>query len=122
MPRYLLVELDSNDSADRMRAQINAAEANGKGMRVIAMFSKTAKLCDCLVRSEKSVRGSKLGWWLCPSCHKPKPGSPQTLVNMLDDEGCPSKYREIMLSVRWVWNKAKDRVVTARSVPKNDWR
>jgi hypothetical protein len=122
MPRYLLIELDNNDSADRMRAQIDAAEANGRGMRVIAMFSKTAKLCVCEVRSTKSVRGSKLGWWLCPSCHKPKPGSPQTLTNMLDDEGCPSKYREIFLSLRWVWNKTKDRVVTARSVPENDWR
>lgn len=122
MPRYLLIEFDSNDAADRMRAQINAAEANGKNFRVVGMFSKTAKLCDCAVRSDKSLRGSKLGWWLCPTCHRPKPGSPQNLVNMLDDEGCPSKYREIFLSVRWVWNKAKDRVVTARSVPKEDWR
>jgi hypothetical protein len=122
MPRYLLVEVDSNDSADRMRAQINAAEEAGKGMRVVAMFSKTAKLCDCTVRQEKSIRGSKLGWWLCPACHKPKPGSPQTLSNMLDDEGCPAKYREIFLSVRWVWDEAKRRVKTVRSVPENDWR
>ena len=122
MPRYLLIELDSNDSADRMRAQIDAAEANGKGMRVIAMFSKTAKVCECEVRHDRSVRGSKLGWWLCPSCHRPKSGGPQTLTNMLDDEGCPAKYREIFLSVRWVWDKATGKVRTARSVPKEDWR
>ena len=67
--RDLGVLLDSNAAADRMRAQIDAAEANGKGMRVIAMFSKTAKVCECEVRQEKSIRGSKLGWWLCPICH-----------------------------------------------------
>lgn len=122
MPRYLLVEFDSNDAADRMRAQIDAAEAKGKGFRVIGMFSKTAKLCDCEVRQKGSIRGSKLGWWLCPTCHKPKPGSPQTLSNMLDDEGCPSQYKEIFLSVRWVWDKVTGRVATVRSVPKNEWR
>jgi len=41
---------------------------------------------------------------------------------MLDDEGCPAKYREIFLSVRWVWDKVTGRVATARSVPENDWR
>src|SRR5690242_14394084 len=65
MPRYLLIELDSNDSADRMRAQIDTAEAAGKGMRVVAMFSKPAALCECQVRSKKSARGAKFGWWLC---------------------------------------------------------
>lgn len=122
MPRYLLVEIDSNDSADRMRAQIDTATAAGKGIRVIGMFAKTAKLCKCEVKSTKSVRGSKLGWWLCPTCHRPQPGGPQTLSNMLDDGGCPAKYREIFLSVRWVWDKVTNRVTTARSVSKNDWR
>lgn len=121
MPRYLLVEIDSNDSADRMRAQIDAAEANGKGMRVVAMFSKTAKLCDCEVRQEKSIRGSKLGWYLCPICHKPKSGATQNLSNMLDDEGTPAKYKEIFLSVRWI-RGLTGKVLTARSVPKVDWR
>lgn len=122
MPRYLLIELDSNDSADRMRAQIDAATEAGKGMRVIAMFSKPARLCECLVRSQKSVRGAKFGWWLCPECRRPKSGSPQTLTNMLDDEDTPAKYREIFLSIRWVWDKVTGRVITARSLLKNEWR
>lgn len=122
MPRYLLVEVDNNETAQTLCARINAAGLAGKGMRVVGMFSKTAKLCDCEVRQEKSIRGSKLGWWLCPVCHKPKSGSPQLLTNMLDDEGCPAKYREIFLSVRWVWDKVTGRVVTARSVAEKDWR
>lgn len=122
MARYLLVELDNNDSADRMRAQIDAAELAGKGMRVVGMFSKPAALCGCPVRSEKSVRGAKFGWWLCPECRRPKSGSPQTLANMLDDEGCPSKYRELFLSIRWIADQVTGKIRTARSVPREDWR
>lgn len=122
MPRYLLVEFDSNASADRMRAQIDTAEAAGKGFRVVGMFAKTAKICRCEIRHNKSIRGSKLGWWLCPECHKPKSGSPQTLSNMLDDEDTPAKYREVFLSVRWVWDKVAGRVKTLRSVEEKDWR
>lgn len=122
MARYLLVELDGNDSADRMRAQIDTAEAAGKGMRVVAMFSKPAALCGCAIRSAKSVRGAKFGWWLCPECRRPKSGAPQTLVNMLDDEGCPSKYREIFLSIRWITDQVTGKIRTARSVPESDWR
>lgn len=118
MARYLLVEVDSNDSADRMRELIDTAN---KPMRVVAMFAKPAALCECEVRLEKSVRGSKFGWWLCPECRRPKQLSPQTLRNMLDDEGTPAKYREVFLSVRWV----KDfggKIRTALSVPKDAWK
>lgn len=121
MPRYLLVELDDNAAADRMRAQIDAATEAGKGMRVVGVFSKPSTLCGCETRSEKSVRGSKFGWWLCPECRRPKAGSPQTLANMLDDEETPSKYREIFLTVRWMKDLA-GKVRTARSVPRADWR
>lgn len=122
MARYLLIEFDDNDSADRMRAQIDSAEGNGKRFRVVGMFSRATKLCECATRSETSVRGSKYGWWLCPECRKPKKGSGQTLWNMLDDEGCPAKYLELAIHVRWVWDKTLDRVRTARSLPKDQWK
>jgi hypothetical protein len=118
MARYLLVELDNNDSADRMRAQIDNA---GKPMRVVAMFAKPGALCECEVTSAKSVRGAKFGWWLCAECRRPKSGGNQTLRNMLDDEGCPAKYREIFLSVRWIRDFA-GKIRTARSVPEVDWK
>lgn len=121
MARYLLIEFDDNDSADRMRAQINAAEANGKRFRVIGMFSKPGRLCDCSTRTTSSVRGAKFGWWLCPNCRRPKAGGPQTLKNMLDDPGTPSKYLDLFLSLRWFKNP-DDTVKTARSVPREDWK
>jgi len=122
MARYLLVELDNNDGADRMRAQIDAAELAGKGMRVVAMFSKPGALCGCEIRSTESVRGAKFGWWLCPQCRRPRSGSPQTLRNMLDDEGTPAKYLDLFLSVRWIKDKLTGKVRTARSLPEDEWR
>lgn len=122
MPRYLLIEVDSNASADRMRAQIDTAELAGKGMRVVAVFSKAAQVCECEVPAKHSVRGAKFGWWLCPQCRRPRSGSAQTLTNMMDDEETPAKYREIFLSVRWVLDKVTGKVKTARSVRKEDWR
>lgn len=118
MPRYLLIEVDNNDSADRMRELIDTAN---KPMRVVAMFAKPAALCGCEVRSDKSVRGSKFGWWLCPECRRPKSGAPQTMRNLLDHPDTPSKYLEIFVSVRWILDKVTGKIRTARSVPENDW-
>lgn len=118
MARYLLVEVDNNDSADRMRAQIDNAD---KPMRVVAMFAKPGALCECAVRSDKSVRGAKFGWWLCPECRRPKSGGSQTLRNLLDDEGTPAKYRDLFLCVRWI-KDLTGKIRTARSVPEADWK
>lgn len=120
MGRYLLIEFDDNDSADRMRAQIDTAHANGKQFRVVGMFSRPSTLCDCSTRSGKSVRGAKFGWWLCTECRKPKSGSSQTLGNMLDDEGTPAKYRDLFLALRWILRDGK--VTTAQSIRREDWR
>lgn len=122
MPRYLLVEIDDNAAADRMRAQIDTATEAGKGMRVLAVFSKPSTLCGCETRSERCVRGSKFGWWLCPECRRPKTGSPQNLKNMLDDPQTPAKYTELMLSVRWISDRVTGKILTALSLPRHDWR
>ncbi len=119
MARYVLVEVDNNATAERLCAQINNA-GEAKGMRVIALFSKATQMCDCVVPVDHSVLGSKLGWRLCPQCRKPKSGHGQTLWNMLDDPGTPSKYKNLCLVVRWVW---KDGLVkTVRSVAEKDWK
>lgn len=122
MARYLLIEFDDNASADALRAQIDDAEENGRRFRVVAMFSKATVLCTCPVRSDKLVHGAKFRWWLCPECRRPKSGSGQTLVNMLDDPGTPAKYLEIFLSVRWYWDEKLGRVRTARSLKKEQWK
>lgn len=120
MGRYLLVEFDDNDSANRMRAQIDAAEAKGRAFRVVGMYTKPSTLCECENRSGKSVKGAKFRWYLCESCRRPKPGSPQILPNILDDPETPAKYRDLSLPIRWF---NRNGVVTAaRSFLRKDWK
>ena len=121
MARYLLVEFDDNSTANALRAQIDSAEAAGKGFRVVGMFSKPTALCGCPTRSDRSVKGAKFGWWLCLECRRPKSGVEQTLWNMLDDEGTPAKYLEMHIGVRW-YKTEDDGVKTARSLPRGQWK
>lgn len=125
MARYILVEVDNNATAERLRAQIdNAGEA--KGMRVVGMFAKANALCECPKKPydpyqpELLTRGAKFGWWLCSDCHKPKNGGNQTLRNLLDAVGTPAKYREMLLSIKW--RREDDKIITVRSVPPENWR
>lgn len=119
MARYLLVEVDSNATADRMRAQLdNAGEA--KGIRVVGMFTKATQLCECAepVRSTigntiVDVRGAKRGWLICPRCAKPRSGAQQTLWNLLDVQlGTSMAYEVAHIGVAWVKNSLG--VVTTR--------
>jgi len=121
MGRYILVEVDDNATADRLRAQIDKV-GEAKGMRIVGLFSKASTLCECSIRSERSVRGAKLGWWVCPQCRRPKNNSGQNLWNMLDDDYTPAKYRSLMIAVRWTRNKLTGRVDTVRSVPREQWK
>lgn len=109
MARYILVEVDSNATADRMRAQIDNA-GEGKGIRVVGMFTKATKLCECttaavhpLHKSVITVRGAKFGWFLCPQCRLPKSGHSQTLYNMLDPrKGTSMAYKIAHIGVSWI--------------------
>lgn len=86
MARYLLIEFDDNDSADRMRAQIDTAEANGKNFRVAGMFTPPTRWCVCPesggYHKEEVVRGGKLGWWVHIACRRARKGTHQ-LTNLI---------------------------------------
>lgn len=95
MARYLVVELDDNAAADRMRAQIDAATEAGKGMRVAGMFAVPMTWCPC-PRPEgyhkgEVVRGSKLGWWVHKICRRARFGT-HDLVNLI--KPAERQYRE----------------------------
>lgn len=127
MARYLLIEVDSNSTADRLRAQIDSAGST-KGMRVVGMFRRPTQLCDCktierpnhLSTAPDTVLGDKFRWWICKVCRKPRAGMGQTLWNMLDevDEATgeytrkpDTRNRQIHLGVRWALDAA-GRVIT----------
>lgn len=122
MARYLLIEVDSNATADKLRAQIDSA-GEAKGMRVVAMFRRPTQLCDCGYHvpanyqntRPDSVLGDRFKWWICRQCRKPKAGLGQVLWNMLDEwdselEAYTRKpdmrTRQISLNVKWVLDAA----------------
>ncbi len=109
MPRYLLVEVDSNITADKLRHRLDSVE----GVHTVGMFTKPSQMCSCTNSPPTSVKGAKFGWWLCTICRMPKSGGSQTLWNVLDRKGTPTKYKCLALLVRWVWNE--DRVETKLS-------
>lgn len=85
--RYLLIEFDDEAAATLLRAQINAATKKGKRFRVIGLFARPGTPCYCVpVAGDRSKnrykRGSKLGWWLCTSCKRPRLGD-HDLVNLI---------------------------------------
>ncbi len=84
--RYLLIEFDDNTSADRLRAQIDAASAAGKGMRVAGLFGVPTVWCECPklggYHNHEVVRGGKMGWWVHRACRKARVGTHQ-LENLI---------------------------------------
>lgn len=78
--RYLLIEFDDDTAATNLREQINAATRKGKRFRVVGLFARPGRACECIispdVRSkDRVVRGGKFGWWLCTNCKKPRMGN-----------------------------------------------
>ncbi len=87
--RYLLVEFDDAESADRLRQQIDNATRSGKKFRVVGLFAKPqAPYCQCgketttKTQASSLKRGKKFGWWVCTQCKRPA-ASISGLVNLL---------------------------------------
>lgn len=111
MARYLLVQVDENDRAERLRVKLNAVE----GLLTIGMFAKPTLFCECEQDSGRSERYYKFGWWLCPQCRRPKKDTKQYgLVNLLDQPQPPVEYWNINLTIREPYQSPYER--TGRKV------
>ena len=88
MGTYLLIEFEDDSQAERLCAQINAATAKGKRFWVAGLFKKPMAFCKCTYdvtsyRRQKAIQGIKHGWWICPTCRRPRFGN-QTGNNQVD--------------------------------------
>lgn len=92
--RYLLVEFDSKEQAEKLMQQINAATRGGKPFRVVGLFAKPGPdFCRCgsdnwissRTRGGRTKRGPKFGWQVCLDCKKPVPVM-NFLKNLLSPE------------------------------------
>lgn len=118
MGKYILLEFDDNAEAaaffkrlkglkeveDGQSFEDNALHVAATLLKAnpLAVYTKPTELCDCKSDLDNSLRGRKLGWWVCPNCKKPKDRQGQTLRNILNPKltnttrvGSPN------LSVRW---------------------
>lgn len=100
--RYLLIEFDDEAQASRLRAQIDNATRAGKRFRVVGLFAKPTKYCECdpkkKITTKTNVsslkRGKKYGWWVCLECRRPD-SRLVGLVNLL-------KPRDIIKPPKWM--------------------
>lgn len=85
--QYLVIEFDDEAQASALRAQIDNATRKGKSYRVVGLFGKPGKTCDCYRDTANSKtwdirRGSKKGWWICGKCRRAIVSN-HTLINQI---------------------------------------
>ena len=87
--RYVLLEFDNAEQADKLREQVDRATRAGKSYRVVGYFAKPqAPYCGCGKETETRnspstlKRGKKFGWWVCTECKRPA-ASISGLVNLM---------------------------------------
>lgn len=84
MAKYLVIEFDNDDQADKMVAKIEGVGSDT--YRIAGIFKKPLNYCACPPREayvrNDFVRGGKFGWWVHRICKKPRRGT-HNLVNLL---------------------------------------
>jgi hypothetical protein len=76
MGRYVLLEFDSDDTANALCAKITAAHDAGKGMKVLGIFQRPpTKRCECQNRvtegrNNETARHWNLGFYYCKRCKR----------------------------------------------------
>lgn len=102
MGKYILIEFDSDEAAERLCAQVNAASAKGKPFRLAGIFQRPPrKRCECGTRIGEFRRGNRkdlvvkrhkrTGLYYCTVCKRVRKGwlSPR---NLIDDPDLPQNW------------------------------
>lgn len=116
MARHLVISFDDNEEAEQFVEALKIEGAvffqdatqhfknvNPEKVRLIGLFAKPTKFCDCVHTSEaKTVRSQKFGWYIhWPGCGKPISGHYQSaLKNLLNPPGTDARSLGIFLGVR----------------------
>lgn len=88
--RYLLIEVDDADLADKLREKFDDGSRQGRAYRVVGLFAKPTNYCQCGIdtwtttsrRVSTTKRGRKFGWYVCTTCKRPT-ASESGLVNLI---------------------------------------
>lgn len=134
--RFLLIEFDSEETANSLRAKIEDASRRGKGYRVVGLFARPGpNFCRCgedlpysvheYERGRKYIQskvGQRLGWRVCLECRKPLPVmsflrnliKPDEIINPTTHEG-KYKGRKYNLMFHFIGIGAPTRAVSKAS-------
>jgi hypothetical protein len=93
MARYLVIEFQDNESAEKLMEQVHRASASGALYRVVGLFIKPRNTCKCYRHEASNYQrvklgqtgiryGQKYGWWVCSRCNRPREAGHQ-LINQL---------------------------------------
>jgi hypothetical protein len=96
MARYVLIQVDENDRADRLIDKLSGVT----GLRIIGLFGKPTQFCECPGPWERSTRGKKYGWYCCPDCGYPRKFGPHQRPRNLLEGDTPETMQNVFLSVR----------------------
>ena len=81
MSKYVLVEFEDNEAADKLVAQITKRADDGATFRIAGVYQRPNAWCGCPFQiageTRPVARGKKFGWWICQWCKKPRPGTHQ---------------------------------------------
>lgn len=92
MARYIVVEFDRNEDAERfLKVMKKTTKKYDWMVRVVGVFVKPGRTCECPdamysnYRDPKKLKhqgrgiqmGEKFGWWVCSFCNKPRAGGHQ---------------------------------------------
>lgn len=103
MARYVVVEFNDNQDAERFIQTLNENNADERknrrpfSRRVVGVFIKPGKTCGCTDAHRSNygdknfgfaniARGEKFGWWVCTRCNRPRKAGHQ-LVNQVKLSG-----------------------------------
>jgi hypothetical protein len=96
MAKYLLLEFDRDEDAEAFASTL---EADNTTIHAVGMYKKPTLFCDCTDSGEKSVFGSKWGWFVHKVCGRPRRSvwqGPKNLLKPNEDHG----KRPVIVSIR----------------------
>lgn len=86
MAKYLVIEFDEDDTAEKLKQKIDAATDGGARYRVAGMFKPPVEWCPCPrpkgYHKGEVARGKKYGWFVHLDCRKARKGT-HPLTNIL---------------------------------------
>jgi hypothetical protein len=108
MPRYVLIEFESNEAAERFVVKTLEREQQGAAYKVIGFFAKPRGFCKCGPLSERLQaaecrRGSKYGWMVHTKCGRPRRQASHSPRNLLDPDGTHASRVASFLHLVGAW-------------------